>query len=75
MKVITLTLKQSKLLFITTKTIEKVKKVIDINDELVECLRKGLGRYLVTNESDKLYQSSSAFTKMFIKEFNESGII
>jgi len=57
------------------KNERKGKKVIQIDDELVECLRKGLSRYLVTNESDKLYQSSSAFTKMFIKEFNESGII
>jgi len=53
------------------KNDRKGKKVIDINDELVECLRKGLGRYLVTNQSDKLYQSSSAFTKMFKKEFND----
>ena len=53
------------------KNDRKGKKVIDINDELVECLRKGLGRYLVTNQSDKLYQSSSAFTKMFKKEFDD----
>ena len=30
-----------------------------------------MGRYLVTNQSDKLYQSSSAFTKAFKKEFND----
>ena len=30
-----------------------------------------MGRYLVTNQSDKLYQSSSAFTKMFKKQFND----
>jgi hypothetical protein len=53
------------------KNDRKGKKVIDIDDELVECLRKGLGRYLVTNQSDKLYQSSSAFTKMFKKEFDD----
>jgi hypothetical protein len=53
------------------KNDRKGKKVIDINDELVECLRKGLGRYLVTNQSDKLYQSSSAFTKAFKKEFDD----
>jgi hypothetical protein len=53
------------------KNDRKGKKVIDIEDELVECLRKGLGRYLVTNQSDKLYQSSSAFTKAFKKEFND----
>ena len=34
-------------------------------------MRKGLGKYLVTNQNDKLYQSSSAFTKMFKKEFND----
>jgi hypothetical protein len=53
------------------KNDRKGKKVIDIDDELVECLRKGLGRYLVTNQSDKLYQSSSAFTKAFKKEFDD----
>jgi hypothetical protein len=34
-------------------------------------LRKGLGKYLVTNQSDKWYQSSSAFTKFFKNEFND----
>jgi hypothetical protein len=53
------------------KNDRKGKKVIDIDDELVECLRKGLGSYLVTNQSDKLYQSSSAFTKMFKTYFND----
>jgi len=53
------------------KNDRKGKKVIDIEDELVECLRKGLGKYLVTNQSDELYQSSSAFTKAFKKEFND----
>ena len=53
------------------KNDRKGKKVIDIEDELVECLRKGLGKYLVTNQNDKLYQSSSAFTKAFKKEFND----
>ena len=47
-------------------------KVIDIDDDdLVECLRKGLGSYLVTNNNNQLYQSSSAFTKAFKKEFND----
>ena len=53
------------------KNDRKGKKVIDINDELVECLKKGLGKYLVTNQSDKLYQSSSAFTKAFKTYFND----
>ena len=56
----------------TTKLIEKVKKIIQIeNDELVECLRKGLSKYLVLNKNGILYQSSSAFTKTFKKEFND----
>jgi hypothetical protein len=53
------------------KSDSKGKKVIQIDDELVECLGKGFGEYLVTNQSDKLYQSSSAFTKMFKKMFND----
>jgi hypothetical protein len=53
------------------KNDRKGKKVIQTDDELVECLRKRLGKYLVTNQSDKLYQSSSAFTKMFKNEFDD----
>jgi len=53
------------------KNDRKGKKIIQIDDELVECLRKGLGKYLVTNQSDKLYQSSSAFTKAFKTYFND----
>jgi integrase len=53
------------------KNDRKGKKIIVIEDELVECLRKGLGKYLVTNQSDKLYQSSSVFTKFFKNEFND----
>jgi hypothetical protein len=30
-----------------------------------------LGKYLVTNQSDKLYQSSSAFTKLFKSFFDD----
>jgi integrase len=54
------------------KNDRKGKKVIQIeNDELVECLRKGLGKYLITNQKDKLYQSSSAFTKLFKSYFDD----
>jgi hypothetical protein len=54
------------------KNDRKGTKVIDIDDDdLVECLRKGLGSYLVLNNNDKLYQSSSAFTKMFKTYFND----
>ena len=47
------------------KNDRKGKKVIQIDDELVECLRKGLGNYLVLNQTGELYTSSSAFTKLF----------
>jgi hypothetical protein len=53
------------------KNDRKGKKVIEIDDELVGFLRKGLGKYLVWNQSGALYQSSSAFTKMFKNEFND----
>jgi hypothetical protein len=47
------------------------KKIIDIDDnKLLGVLRKGLHKYLITNQSDELYQSSSAFTKMFHKKFD-----
>ena len=46
-------------------------KIIDIDDKkLLGILRKGIGRSLVTNQRGELYQSSSAFTKLFIKHFN-----
>ena len=47
------------------KNDRKGKKVIQIDDELAGFLRKGLGKYLVKN------QSQSAFTKLFKKEFND----
>ena len=53
------------------KNDRKGKKVIEIDDELVGFLRKGLGKYLVLNQSGALYQSSSAFTKTFKKEFDD----
>jgi hypothetical protein len=53
------------------KNDRKGTKVIDIDDDLVECLRKGLGKYLVLNQIGALYQSSSAFTKMFKSCFND----
>ena len=34
-------------------------------------MRKGLGRYIITNQKDKLYQSSSEFTKKFKNEFDD----
>jgi hypothetical protein len=53
------------------KNDRKSKKVIEIENELVGFLRKGLGKYLIWNQSGALYQSSSAFTKMFKNEFND----
>ena len=54
------------------KNDRKGKKVIQIeNDELVGCLRKGLGEYLILNNNGILYQSSSAFTKAFKTYFND----
>jgi len=54
------------------KNDRKGKKVIDIfDDELVGFLRKGLGKYIIVNQNDKLYQSSSAFTKIFKSHFDD----
>ena len=33
-------------------------------------MRKGIGKYLITAQNGELYQSSSAFTKLFVKHFN-----
>jgi integrase len=53
------------------KNDRKGKKVIQIDDELVGFLSKGLGKYIILNQNGILYQSSSAFTKTFKKEFND----
>ena len=55
------------------KNDRKGTKTIDISEDkkLVGILRKGLNRYIITNQNDELYQSSSAFTKMFKSQFND----
>jgi len=54
------------------KNDRKGVKVIQITDvKLRTILKLGLGNYLITSQNDALYQSSSAFTKMFKKEFND----
>jgi len=46
------------------------KKVIDIDDKkLLGILRKGVGKYLITNQQGELYQSSSAFSTVFMRYF------
>jgi regulator of replication initiation timing len=46
-------------------------KVIVIKDEqLRRTLRQGLNGYLISNSKNKLYNDSSAFTKLFSKTFN-----
>jgi hypothetical protein len=45
-------------------------KIIDVDDKkLLGILRKGLGKYLISNQHNELYQSSSAFTKAFKTKF------
>ena len=64
---------KNKSLSTTIKMTEKVKKVIDINDnKLLGILRKGIGRFLVTTQQGELYQSSSAFSKVFMKYFEHN---
>jgi hypothetical protein len=41
------------------------------DDDLIGYLRKGFGKYIITNQNDELYQSSSAFTKMFKSYFDD----
>ena len=55
------------------KNDRKGKKIIDINDnKLLGILRKGIGRFLVTTQQGELYQSSSAFSKVFMKYFEHN---
>lgn len=52
------------------KNDRKGKKVIEIDDKkLLGILRKGVGRFLVTNQHGGLYESSSAFSKVFMRYF------
>ena len=55
------------------KNDRKGTKTIDISEDkkLVGILIKGLNRYIITNQNDELYQSSSAFTKMFKSQFDD----
>ena len=41
-----------------------------LDDKLIKGLKAGLGRYLITNEEGKLYESSSSLTKLFKRKFN-----
>jgi len=54
--------------------IEIVKKIIDISSDkkLLGILRKGIGQFLVTTQQGELYQSSSAFSKVFMKYFEHN---
>jgi len=56
------------------KNDRKGKKVIDISSDkkLLGILRKGIGRFLVTTQQGELYQSSSAFSKVFMKYFEHN---
>jgi integrase len=53
------------------KNDRKGKKVIDISSDkkLLGILRKGIGQFLVTTQQGELYQSSSAFSKVFFSRF------
>jgi len=68
-QVITLTFQQKKLSSIITKNDRNGTKIIDVDDKkLLGILRKGLGKYLISNQHNELYQSSSAFTKVDSKQ-------
>jgi len=56
------------------KNDRKGKKVIDISSDkkLLGILRKGIDQFLVTNQQGELYQSSSAFSKVFMKYFEHN---
>ena len=52
------------------KNDRKGTKIIDIDDKkLLGILRVGLNKYVITNNHNELYQSSSAFTKLFNTKF------
>ena len=52
------------------KNDRKGTKIIDVDDKkLLGILRVGLGKYLILNQHDELYQSSSAFSKLFHSKF------
>ena len=52
------------------KNDRKGTKIIDIDDKkLLGILRKGLNKYVITNNHNVLYQSSSAFSKLFKTKF------
>ena len=69
-KVITLIFQQKKIVIHHHKNDRNGTKIIDVDDKkLLGILRKGLGKYLISNQHNELYQSSSAITKAFNTKF------
>lgn len=47
------------------------KKQFWLDDKLINILKIGLGKYLITNEEGKLFKCSSTFSKFFKGKFND----
>ena len=52
------------------KNDKKGPKLIDLDYEFITLLKYGSGEYLISNNKNQLYQSSSSFSKFFSKTFN-----
>jgi len=52
------------------KNDRKGPKVIDLDDKFIKLLKHGSGEYLISNNKNQLYQSSSYISKFFSKTFS-----
>ena len=52
------------------KNDKKGPKLIDLDDDFIKLLKHGSGEYLISNNKNQLYQSSSSFSKFFSNKFS-----
>lgn len=53
------------------KNDRKGSKTIDLDDKFIKILSKGLGKYFIHRKDNKLYKSTSSFTKFFKSMFKD----
>jgi integrase len=64
-------IKSKKMVINNHKTDRAGKKEFLLDDKLINILKQGLGKYLITNEDKQLFKSSSTFSKFFKEKFND----
>ena len=63
-------IKAKKMVINNHKTDRAGKKEFSLDDKLINILKQGLGKYLITDKEGKIFKSSSTFSKFFTEKFN-----